>query len=163
MGVNIKYGNKLLKLLDLPNKMKDMRPAFREIAALELSQTKQRFLKEIDPEGKRWDIPFTIRRGGNGQVNTAFNNPWSYVMASNYKATPPGYRFWRRPDKILRDTGTLFNSLGSGYTNTYAIVGTNLEYASKHQEGNGVKARPFLGINKTTQQNVNKVMINFLK
>lgn len=145
--------------------LKDPSPAFRDIADLELAQTKSRFLRQVDPDGKKWAEPFTIRRGGPGAVNTQYNNPWAYVKASNYHAAPPGYRFFdsSRGDKILRDTSTLFNSISRAYGKDYAVVGTNVEYAKKHQYGEGVKERPFLGINKTTIENVRSIFLKYME
>lgn len=142
----------------------DMTPAFKQIADYELAQTKMRYIREQDPDGKKWEDPITVRRDGNGGRNTAFNNPWGYVVASNYHAAPPGYHFFdaARGDKIMRDTGSLFLSIGRAYGKDYALVGTNKEYAKKNQEGQGVKARPFLGINKKTIDNVKKVVKFYL-
>jgi phage gpG-like protein len=154
------------KLNDLSKKLDNMSQPFRDIADYELSQTRLRYTKEVDPENKKWAIPFTIRRDGSGGRNTNFNNPWGYVEKSNYHAAPPGYHFFdkARGDKIMRDTGTLFASLGRAFGKDYAIVGTNISYGKENQEGtNGKKARPFLGINKKTYDNVKKVVTFYLK
>lgn len=138
-----------------------MTPAFKDIADYEWAATKLRYTKETDPDGKKWPDPFTIRRDAEGGRNTDFNNPWGYVVASNYHAAPQGYHFFSRArgDKIMRDTGTLFASIGRAYGKDYAVVGTNIEYARKNQTGTGgVKARPFLGINNKTLTNVRKVV-----
>lgn len=142
-----------------------MSPAFKDIADYEWSQTRLRYTKETDPQGNKWAKPFTIRRNGDGGTNTQFNNPWGYVVASNYKAAPPGFHFFDpgRGDKIMRDTGTLFNSIGRAYGKDFAIVGTNIEYAKENQNGtNGKTARPFLGINNKTLSNVKKVVRFYL-
>lgn len=151
------------KLNHLASKIEDMTPAFKDIADYEFTQTKLRFNNEEDPEGKKWPNPFTIRRDGAGS-RAQGGNPWGYVVKSNYHAAPPGYHFFdsSRGDKILRDTSTLFNSIGRAYGKNYAIVGTNVEYARKHQEGIGVKQRMFLGINKKTLENVNKTIKFYL-
>ena len=112
MGINVKVGNSLLKFANVPAKLSDMTEVYKRIANLELSETKKRFVKEEGPDGEKWPEPFTLRRDGTGTGINQYPNPWAYVVASNYHATPPGYRWWARPDKILRDTGTLFNSFG---------------------------------------------------
>lgn len=162
MGISIKVGKSLLNFSNVPRGLSDMTEVYKRIANLELSETKKRFVKEIDPDGQKWPEPFTLRRDGSGTMMNQYTNPWAYVVASNYHAAPPGYRFWRRPDKILRDTGTLFNSFGILYGKNYAIVGTNLRYARKHQEGDGVKERRMIGINKKTESNVRKAVIDYI-
>ena len=146
-------------------KLRDMTPFFRDLADAELSSTKFRYIAEEDPQGKRWPDPFTVRRdGGNARRSQQFRNPWGYVVASNYHAAPPGYHFFSssRGDKIMRDTGTLFSSIGRAYGKDYAIVGTNVEYAEKNQNGEGVKKREFLGINKKTFENVQNLITFYL-
>lgn len=152
-------------LKNLAKSLDDMTPFFKDVADLELSRTKVSYLKEVGPDGKKWDEPFTLRRGGPGQVNTSFEDPWRYVVASNYHAAPPGFRFFDRAsgDKVLRDTGTMFNSISRAYSKTYAVVGTNVEYAKKHQYGDGVKQRAFLGINQQTIDDINKLIKEYLE
>lgn len=53
-----------------------------------------------------------------------------------------------RSIQILRDTGTLMNSIGFRAGNGWCECGTNVEYARKHQFGIGVPARPFLGLSE---------------
>lgn len=163
MGVTFNFGKLSITLDKLDKGLKNLAPIFKNIADLELADTKLRFIQEIDPEGKKWEDPVTLRRDGSGTNMNEFDNPWAYVVASNYHATPPGYRWWRRPDKILRDTGTLFNSIQSSYGYNYAIVGTNLEYAKKHQDGIGVKQRKFIGPSKKTKDNIHKAVNAYLK
>lgn len=159
MGITLKIGESILNFKKAPSKLTDMRELFRQIADVELSATKQRYIKEIDPDGKQWADPITLRRDGTARNNIP--DPWGFFITNHY--LPKGWRFWRRPDKILRDTSVLFNSIGSSYGNDYAIVGTNVSYGKNHQEGIGVKQRKFLGINKKTESNVKKIVNNYLK
>lgn len=147
-------------LAELTRRLEDATPAFAEIADLELSQTKQRFLKQVDPQGKKWPEPFTIRRDGGGGRAQGLGDPWGYVIASNYYAAPPGWHFFDpgRGDKILRDTGTLFNSISRAYGKNFALVGTNVEYAKKLQDGKF----QFLGINKKTEENIRRTLTSYL-
>lgn len=153
-------GNALTAIVELENRLEDMSPAFKDIADHELSETKLRYVKQQDPEGTPWPDPITIRRDGGGGANTAFTDPWAYVVASNFHAAPPGYHFFDRGrgDKVLRDTGTLFNSISRAYGSDFAVVGTNIEYAQKLQSGRF----PFLGINAKTEENVLKVVEFYL-
>lgn len=163
MGVTFNFGKLSVVLDKLDSGLKNLRPIMKNISELELADTKLRFINEEDPEGKKWEDPFTIRRDGSGTNINEYPNPWDYVVASNYHATPPGYRWWKRPDKILRDTGTLFNSITNSYGDNYAIVGTNLEYAQKHQGGFGVKKRKFIGPSKKTEDNIHKAVNAYLR
>lgn len=154
-------------LSKLSKQISDMTPAFKSIADYELSQTKLRYRDEKDPEGKKWVEPFTIRRDGNGGAGRRNQaSAWGYVVKSNYHAAPPGFHFFdsARGDKIMRDTGSLFASLSRAYGKNFALVGTDKEYAKENQEGTGKRtARPFLGINKKTFDNVKKVVTFYLK
>ena len=53
-------------------------------------------------------------------------------------------------------------SISTAYGKDFGIVGTNLEYAKKHQEGIGVEMRQFLGISKSTEGNVEDAINAFL-
>lgn len=168
---DIKIRSNIAKnLRDLSKQLQDMTPVFKDLADLELSQTKLRFQSQEDPQGKKWPEPNTIRRGtgpetGSGaRTKTTSWSPkeaWDYVLASNHHATPPNWRFFDagKGDKILRDTGLLLKSIGRVYSKSSALVGTNRQYGPKLQEGRF----PFLGINKKTEDNVNTVMSLYLK
>lgn len=139
----------------------DMTPFFRNVSELELSDTKLRFRTETDPSGKKWPDPITIRKdaGGNSGGFTK-EQSWNYVLKSNFHAIPNGWHWFNRgQDKVLRDTGTLFNSISSAYGKDFAIVGTNLEYAEKLQTGRF----PFIGVTSRTQDNIDEAMQVFLK
>lgn len=153
----------------------DQTRAFKAIADYELSETKLRYLKQEDLQGKAWKEPFTLRKGSSNETGTGartkasgwtYSQAWNYVVASNYQATPPGWRFFDKGkgDKILRNTGMLFKSLSRAYGKNFALVGTNVSYAKAQQEGLGhINARPFLGLNRKSYDNVRKVYLNFMK
>lgn len=161
----------ILRLSKISSGLKDMTQLFKNIADLELSQTRKRFIDQQDPESNDWPDPITLRRGvgpetgsgarSSGLTQQQLDNPWAYVVASNFHATPPRYRFFDRSkgDKALRDTGNLLNSIGIAYGKDYAIVGTNLKYATNLQNGRF----PFLGINKKTDENVRTATQSFLR
>lgn len=155
----------LKKLSGADSKLSDQTQFYRNLSELELSDTLLRFKAQKDPDGKKWPEPFTIRRDGEGGNRMDRDAAWGYVVSSNFHAVPPGYHFFdaSRGDKILRDTGTLFDSLGVSFGKDYGIVGTNLEYAEKHQNGEGVQQRRFLGISKSTNNNVKQALSAYLK
>lgn len=96
---------------------------------------------------------------------------WNKIKAEGAKTKLMVYG--NRQVEILRDTGILLNSLSPGYVagNDYrkpakeggedqifeqlengVIVGTNVKYASRHQNGGGgVPARPFLPVGETPE------------
>ena len=163
----------LSQLKKLTDSLSDATPAFRDIADLELSQTLLRYRSEVDPDGNEWEDPHTIRRGQGpetGSGKRTKTSGWTreeameYFKDSNFHAAPPGYRFFDKSigDKVLRDTGTMMLSIGRAYGKDFALVGTNLEYAQKHQDGDGVKKREFLGINDKTEENVLRVIKSYL-
>lgn len=161
-SVTVDVRNLIIGLGKLNKGLSDMSPLFRNIAELELSETKLRFNDQKDPDGKNWPEPITIRRnspssgGGYSQQEA-----WNYVLKSNFHAVPNGYHWFSksRGDKVLRDTGTLLASIGSASGKDYAVVGTNMEYANKLQKGRF----PFIGINKLTVSNVNEAVDSYLK
>lgn len=147
-------------LAELVKRLEDATPAFRDISDRELSATKLRFRDEKDPDGGLWPDPITIRRDGGAARRTQGLDPWAYVIASNYHATPIGWHFFDRArgDKVLRDTGTLFNSIGRDFGKNFALVGTNIEYSKKLQNGRF----PFLGINRKTEENVRVTLESYI-
>ena len=168
MGVKVKFDKRLNNFGSAAKKMKDLSQVWKAISDLELSQTKLRFIKQQDPSGKAWPEPRTLRRGTGPETGSGArtkvsdwsrSEAWAYTKKARFWATAPGYRFFNpSSDKILRDTGVLFNSIQRAYTSTYAVVGTNTQYGKKLQEGRF----PFLGINKKTIENVNFVFKKFL-
>ena len=150
--VKVKITGNINKNLDiLLRKLKNPAPALKKIGQLEVSQTKLRFRNSKDPDGNDWEplSPFTIaaRRKGRGSGSP----------------------------KILVDTGRLRSSITFATSNTDVFIGTNVVYGSLHQEGGKVypfgnkraskvevPARPFLGINEKTNENVFSVLKRFL-
>lgn len=173
-GVSVDLSKVVRDLDKLKGSIVNLTGFFKNVADLELADTKLRFRDQKDPSGRNWDDPFTIRRGSGQETGSgdrtkksgwSQRDAWSYVVASRYNATPPGWRFFNKTsgDKILRDTGTLMASIGRAYGPDYAIVGTNLEYAKKHQDGDGVKKREFIGVSSKTMSNVEQAMEAYLK
>lgn len=119
----------------LLKKVENPIPAFKKIAALEVSQTKLRFRNSEDPEGESW-APLknpSAKRGGASA-------------------------------KPLLDTGRLSSSINSAVTKKTIFIGTNVEYGKYQQFGTekGIPPRPFLGINDKTRANVLSVVKKFL-
>lgn len=166
-SVKIDISEVVRDLERLSDGLSDMTPLFKEIAVLEQGETLMRFRSQKDPDGKPWSDPITIRRDGGGSRDGRFTreNAWNYVLKSNFHAVPPGWHWFDRSrgDKVLQDTGTLRNSIGIAYGSDYAIVGSNLEYAEKHQKGIGVKKRAFLGINDRSLENIEEALASYVE
>ena len=165
MAVTVKINDKKLAkaIQNLTKKLENMTPAFKDIADLELSETKLRFKDQVDPQGIKWANSVTIRRDSGG---SKYRPEVARRLFLERGVILPGWHFFNpgMGDKILRDTGQLYKSLGRAYGPDYAIVGTDKEYANDVQNGGGKRiARPFLGINERTLENVRFVSEKYIK
>ena len=92
-----------------------------ETVSILLNRTRQRYLAEVDPEGKPWPPSQAgIKRRSKGGTGTLF------------------------------DTGRLFRSIQLVASSpTERVIGTDVPYAAKHQYGlDGLPVRAFLGVNQ---------------
>jgi len=113
------------KLAILKRRLEDLTPVYKEIGELMVLRTDDRFREEVDPNGIPWQqlSPYTIR------------------MKQQQ----------RRIMKILQSTGRLRASINYQADRRGVVIGTNVSYAKKHQEGGRegryiIPPRPFLGI-----------------
>lgn len=121
----------------------------KEIGEQLITNTKERFRNQVDPDGK----------------------PWS-----------KSFRAVQEKGKTLMDTRSLYNSFGFKARPDRVDVGTNLVYASTHQEGMVIKprkakylkfkfngsfrtvkkvkipARPFMGINREDREDIEEII-----
>jgi len=117
----------------LIKKLRDPSAALNKLGVLEVSQTKLRFRRQLDPQGNAWRPldSSTIR-----QKNSAV---------------------------ILKKTGRLSQSINHVVLGNRLFVGTNVKYGKFHQEGRGNNPiRQFLGVNERTRQNAETVIKQFL-
>lgn len=149
MGVSVTIGPDLVKRFDdLLDLMSDMTPFFKDLADLELSETHSRFNKQVDPDFKPWALPTAARRR-TGRANPR-TRPFSKSLG----------------DKILRDTGTMYNSIGRAYGKDFAEVGTNISYAVYHQSDEPrtvIPQRKMFGVNKVTLETIDKLIKAYLE
>lgn len=151
----------IVKKIDyLSERMKNMEPFYKDISAIELGDTKLRFRDEIKPDGERWRTPITLRRDGGGSRFAPWQ-AWAYWKKSNFHAIPSGWHFFDKGkgDKILRDTGNLFNSIQSRYDKSSAVVGTDVRYG-KYVQNLGFD---FIGISDKTSENIDKIFVKYLE
>lgn len=108
-----------------------------EVSAALLAKTRERFLKQVDPDGVPWVPSFAaIRRALHGSGGGT-----------------------------LFDTGRLFHSIQLYLIdeNTRAI-GTDVPYASKHQNGeDGMVKRVFLGFGEEDSKTAEQIMVTRFK
>lgn len=110
----------------------------RSVAASLLSSTEMAFEQEKDPEGDKWH---------------EWSDPW---------------RAWRTehgyvPGKILTLKGDLARSMTTRYADSWAMIGSNREYAAIHQWGGlpgmrpgpaAIPARPYMGFDRVAEQEI---------
>lgn len=132
------------------------RPLMAGISNLMLEAVEDSFDKETDPNtGQRWRELSPITKAQRAKSG--------------------------RTGKILQVSGALASSISASYGNDYAIVGTNKIYAPVHQFGARIRAknkralsfggalrhsvtipaRPFLGISRQTQDEINDMASNW--
>lgn len=106
----------------------------------------ERFEKEEDPEGKKWE--------------------------PSARAWEQGLKSRRgRMGKTLQKTGRLRSSIDYATTQDSVLVGSNVEYARIHQEGGKagrghkatIPARPYLGISKADREDVEAVIQDYME
>jgi len=125
------------------------------------SSTKQRFITETDPTGKKW----------------APNRP--ATLASYFRRRGAGSK------KILTDSGTLGDSIRYQLTGGFSVgswrsgggrsvtVGTNLVYGAMQQYGGtrarfphlwgDIPARPYLGVSRDDRARINAIVGQYIR
>ena len=137
VDINDADARKLLN--ELRGRMRDMTPVMDAVGAVYASGAQQRFVDQVDPDGKPWKplSPVTLarrRKAGRGGV------------------------------QILRDTGRLMNSISYSTAGNTVTVFTNVAYGATHQYGlNGIQQRRFLGQNKGDDQAALEVLQGYLQ
>jgi len=114
----------------------NLTPALREAAIYQEASTKKNFVRETDPDGRKWqDL-----------------KPATWAM--------------KKSGSILREKGILINSITHYPKNADTWeVGTNVEYGIYHQFGvqnRNLPARPFLGFSQTDIQAINQIFQRYL-
>ena len=130
----------------------------RAIAFMVEQQTVRRIHRtKTGPDGYRW-------------------TPWDYKYAERVATAQTRAESKRNKGRkasgphhtLLEDTGSLRDSITSLVHVSYATVevGSNLRYAATHQYGDadrGIPARPFLGLDESNKQALDRLVVNFLK
>lgn len=136
--ISIQYSDTLVKqrLLALQAKLGDLTPAMKNIGEYLLLSTDDRFRNEVDPSGRKWEpnSPRTIsQKRAQGRIN-----------------------------KVLQSTGRLRSGINYKAERDRVVVGANVSYAAKHQLGQGVPQREFLGVSRKDEQEIVIILDEFL-
>jgi phage virion morphogenesis protein len=128
VGIQYSSGEVNSRLNELQRKVSDLTPVMKNIGEYMLLSTDTRFRTETDPYGNGWqpNSPRTIARK----------------------------RAEGRLIRVLQSTGRLRSSISYKADRTSVVIGTNVSYAAKHQLGQGVPKREFLGINEKDNQEI---------
>jgi len=124
------------RLLALQRKIGDLTPAMKNIGEYLVLATDDRFRNETDPAGNKWQP----------------NSPRTIAIK----------RAEGRILRVLQSTGRLRSSIVARAESDRVIVGTNVSYAAKHQLGQGVPQREFLGVNKQDLKEIAIILQEYL-
>lgn len=115
-----------------------------------IDSTKERFKQEVGPDGVKWkpNSPVTIAaafkaRGGS--------------KAKKAETREKHYQAFAGKKKILRQVGSLFDSIVYQVEGDDLVIGSNMSYAMIHQFGGQagrglnvtIPARPYLGLSQS--------------
>lgn len=147
------------KLRSLNKGIKTMTPFWRNFSDLELMDTRLRFNDGESPEGVKWRNPISLRRDAGGSEFSQ-SQAWWYWKKSNFHAVPKGWHFFiAGQDKVLRDTGNLFNSIQNRYSKNSMEVGTDLKYG-RHVQNKGFE---FIGRTNKTDDNAKEAFTAYIQ
>jgi phage virion morphogenesis protein len=109
--------------------------------------TKERFKQEIGPDGVKWkpNSPVTLEAAFKAKGGS---------KAKKAETRQKHFEAFKGKKKILRQVGSLFNSIVYQVEGDHLVIGSNMQYAMIHQFGGQagrnnkviIPARPFLGI-----------------
>lgn len=125
-----------VRLLRVQAKVGDLTPVMKNIGEYLLLATDQRFENEVSPGGVPW------------QPNSA------YTVAKK--------RAQGRILKVLQSTGRGRASVTYQASKDRVVVGTNVDYMKKHQIGDKVPKREWLGISEQDRKEILVILDDFL-
>ncbi|RRD89055.1 phage virion morphogenesis protein [Conchiformibius steedae] len=128
-----------------------MRRTMGAIATLLENSTRKRFETKTAPDGTPWAAwkPSTVRR---------------YAVTVGKTRKQAAHTELRDPQRLLRDTGHLLNSITSHATENLAQVGSNVFYTEYHQFGTPkMAARPMFGISERDRTDINDLLQQHLQ
>lgn len=136
----------LRKAIDrLYDRMSDLTPAMRDIGEYMLGATRDRFDNETAPDGSKWQ-----------------------ALSPRYAARKAKMRNALRG--ILTRRGTLRDTIRYKASNSDVVIGSDRPYAAIHQLGGQagrgrkatIPARPFLGVSPQDQEEIIKILGDYL-
>lgn len=140
-------------LAELQKRTGNIKPAMEGIGQILVSNTQQRFVDQVDPDGLPWKALSTV------------------TLARRRKAGSGA--------QILRDTGRLASSINYKVVGGSVELGTNVVYAGTHQFGadkgsygktkkgrpipwGDIPKRPFFGYNDADQEDVLELLQRYI-
>lgn len=128
--------NDLAKLQAKLKKIEKLKDPLKQIGQALQASTTLRFNKGVDPDGQRWE-------------------PSKIVLAGKQARTLVSNR--KHPDKLQE-------SIKFSSDDREVNVGTDTEYAGKHQFGeDGLPKRSFLGLSDLDKERINEIMENHIE
>lgn len=124
-------------LQTLIERSNNLTPALSEVGEYLLDIHQQRFIDQTTPDG----------------------TPWQPVSAETLKQKT-------RPDRILRESGSLADLLTYQIGDQQLSFGTNMVYGATHQFGRpeaNIVAREWLGINDQQSQSILDILISYIE
>ncbi|WP_354624845.1 phage virion morphogenesis protein [Psychromonas sp. MME2] len=124
-------------LQQLANRTNNLTPALSEVGEYLKEIHAQRFKDQVAPDG----------------------TPWQAVRAETLKNK-------KRPDRILREEGTLADLLTYQIGDQQLSFGTNMVYGATHQFGRedaNIVAREWLGLNSEQEQSVLDILVGYIQ
>lgn len=161
-------------LSDLVNRLIDPAPLMREIGEVVWASTKQRFVTQTAPDGKRWapNTALTLARYLGGRSGTARKDGTGLTKKG---AKLSGNK------KVLTDRGHLNDTLAYqvGADGRSVVIGSNRVYAAAQQFGmvkgyagrtkrgapipwGDIPARPFLGLSTDDESRIDALLRRYL-
>lgn len=147
IGIKLQFAEAIAALTGITDRANDFSPALADIGESLLLSTRQRFDNEVNAEGIDWRplLPKTIK-AKQRRINTG-----------------KPYRTRAQATSILKDTFTLRDSITYLVEPTVLKVGTNVEYATYHQNAkNPQRRREFLGLDKVDQLTIAQTLSDYL-
>ena len=139
--VTVNAADTIKKLGLLAQRIRSPKPALKRIGAYVRELSMQAFRDSEDPT-----------------THQAWKTLSKQTIANRRRGPNPG------KIKILVDTGELRSSIHSILIGKQAVaVGTNLKDKSRHQKGEGVPKRPFLGIDDPGLKEITRIMRKYLE
>ena len=158
-SIEIDLDDVLKRLGNVSDHLEDLSELFKAIGDLEKSSIQLRFEDGVNPDGKKWRDPRTIRRGDDPSVDygkrkriTDPEDARKYFASSNFWGAPKGWHLFNSSmgDRPMMDTRNLLESIDWTIDKNELHIGSNIKYGKYLNDGDF----RWLAINKQTEDNI---------